>query len=70
MEKVVSLVERVLDTNSDDDEVYYQGIQAYLALGNSLSASHLYKRYLSNLKEIDAAPDTRFESLVGQLSIN
>ncbi len=70
MSKVVNLVEKVLDTNTDDDEVYYQGIQAYLALGDSLSASHLYKRYLVNLKEIDAAPDPRIESLIGHLSIN
>ncbi|MEN8615386.1 BTAD domain-containing putative transcriptional regulator [Dehalogenimonas sp. THU2] len=70
MDKVVALVEKVLDTDRDDDEVYYQGIQAYLALGDSLSASHLYKRYLSNLKELDAEPEPRIENLIGNLSIN
>jgi len=70
VDRVVTLVDKVLDTQPDEDEVYFQGIQAYLAMGEPLSAYHLYKRYISNIKELNAEPEPRIEKLVENLSFN
>jgi two-component SAPR family response regulator/Flp pilus assembly protein TadD len=70
MEKVASVVEKALEINRDQEEAYYEGIQAYLALGQSLLAQHLYKRYMANIRELDAEPEPRITGLVRGLSFN
>lgn len=70
VDRVVALVDKVLDTEPDDDEVYFQGIQAYLAMGEPLCAYHLYKRYLANIRELNAEPEPRIERLARNLSFN
>jgi DNA-binding SARP family transcriptional activator len=62
--RAISLLERFIAIDPYHDEVYCQLMDEHLALGDAVSASRTYKRYIEGVaREMDCLPSARMRDL-------